>query len=279
MTGWAGRTVHALVHIWEPEGSPISDTAVEFLCLSRTKIDKTRPRLPEDPAHFGCNRFFCNGARPTPMGRMSYAPSLDRLKLTMTSFDDPEGDMAFNGVQLLVDDPTFPRDRDCRPYVWTGNSSSEVVGDGSAADPHGLISLAETFNEVVELGTGLADWQHLKPGAGEAVAAPTTVARPDWPVPQDKVPLGAWLGGSGWNPLLGPDNQGEQPMPECAAGTHTFFVRFHDVSAAQLECTRLSLQFAAAGGTLSSGTINDKPLPTPPSPPAQIGRASCRERV
>ena len=41
-----GRTVHVIVHVWEPEGSALGPSTL--VCLSRTKFDATPPELPSN---------------------------------------------------------------------------------------------------------------------------------------------------------------------------------------------------------------------------------------
>lgn len=59
------RTIHAVIHVWEPEGSPLNGSSV--ICLSRTHVDTTPP-IPNTVRHTHASRLvatlemaYCHG--------------------------------------------------------------------------------------------------------------------------------------------------------------------------------------------------------------------------
>ena len=95
------RTVHTLVHVWEPLGSPYN--ASHLLCLSRTKIDTTAPVPPESAAAFRCPADVCPAASAVPLASrvfsLAYAPSTSQLQLDLSSCGETAGGGEFRTVR------------------------------------------------------------------------------------------------------------------------------------------------------------------------------------
>ena len=223
-----GRTVHALVNIYEEVNSTNKFGYVlkSYICLGRTKIDLTAPTVPVGPTRLACSESHCPRAPSlmTPAGFMQFSPSPTQLKLDLASVDDGDSLIEYTGVQVLRMQPTADHQADaCKAIplasaVGAGGNGSHPV---QAPEPY---TLADTdFNTFVDLGSGHEGWKETTPTPGRPGDMPDypggnpaahTDARPEWLKPS----TGGWFGASGWNGRLPAEAQGEQPIAACVAG-------------------------------------------------------------
>ena len=182
--------------------------------------------------HFECDTRVCDPRRAQPSrftGRQYvYSPSTTDLHLSLSSFGETAGAVAFQSIEVM------------RPNTGgttcAAQHSLAVAGTGTSDDPRQLYDDDEA-NHVVDLTSGLSDWNPAR-----ATATPS-----GWPRP----PMGSWLGEAGVNPLLDYAHQGEQPMPMCRDGGHSFELEW-SLTDAQATCGALDLELWVVG---SLGTV------------------------
>ena len=166
------RTVHVLVHIWEPDGSPAPES--NLLCLSRTKLDTTGPVPPDSLEYFRCADVSCPTAasQPLPNSRFSlgYAASDATLMIDLTSFDETVGAVTSQAVELLL------------PIT----AGASCAANGETAPPAAANGASGEWDEIIDLTTGVAPWSG---------ATPTRVP-PEWLAPK----IGSWLAPHGCHP-------------------------------------------------------------------------------
>ena len=206
--------MHALVHVYEPVGSSIT-APQHHICVSRTRVDSTPPAVViraegSEEALLRCASCLTASATAA-LGtaivdrELSYAPSTQELLLALPAHDDVESLMSHRAVSLLVADPQrFP----AGASPTCAAAFAQRAANLSSTNVSAVQQLAAELNMVVPLHTGAATWEEVPTAGSEA---------PDgWFVP----PMGAWLGATGWNPLLGHALQqaNHQPLPACSSG-------------------------------------------------------------
>ena len=177
-----GRTVHALVNIYEEVNSTdkFGYELKSYICLSRTKIDLSAPIEPIGPTRFACSDSHCNKDRGlvTSHGYMQFSPSPTSLKLELGSVDDGNTLIEFTGVQLLRVRPTpAHQDAACSAIPIGhvigagGNGTGDKTLDAEPSEPY---ALADTdFNTFVDVGSGRAEWKETVPTPGRPEDLPT----------------------------------------------------------------------------------------------------------
>ena len=101
----ANRTVHVVVHLYEPAASPIREPQAH-VCLSRTRIDTMRPAA----THLECTSCASSSSFVTGNGRTFYAASTSQLTLGLPPFSVERAPLESATLLLLAPDPPDPPD-------------------------------------------------------------------------------------------------------------------------------------------------------------------------
>ena len=247
-----GRTVHVIVHVFEPAGSALGE-ASHHICLSRTLTDSSPPQLTKGDS-VSCTSCPTR-AYSFPLGPRSaggaffretyYSASSSSLLLSLPPFDDASAPVQHQGITLLTVDPAFP--------VSVGATCANLINVAKAG---GTLELGD-LNMITQLSSGTSAW-NTSPGG-------TTTTPLGYPDP----PIGGWLGALAVNPLLASSEQSEQPMPTCSTGEQSYSAAF-SLTQLQAACHRTELRYTMLNAELVRVSLNGHSL---------LGDATNTERL